>query len=198
VIIQLLMDLNKFYCLNLDSNYSPMRCAGASLSGAERGKVALSIPQYVAAPCFSNDTHIENFISDDYEDMLRSGPEEVRAAIEREMTGTNKAFIILNAMANFKGDSLKALTTANSASIWMQDDPVHLTSAAYAELTSNISSIVSLQLPSGRKQIASVVKETAAITGRGKHQGCTRGLARGRWRGRGSRGARSRPRHSPY
>jgi hypothetical protein len=80
-----------------------------------------------------------------------------------------------NELENFKGDSLKGLTTANGASIWMQNDPVHLTSAAYGELTSNIGSIVSVQLPSGRKRIASVVKENTAITGRGGQQGGTRG-----------------------
>jgi hypothetical protein len=110
----------------------------------------LPLPRYVAAPCCEDDSHIENFVADDYEDMLRSGPEEVAAAVEREMTGSNKSYTVLDPVASFKGESLKALTTTNGASIWLQDDPVHLTPAAYAELTAAICNLVSVSLPPGR------------------------------------------------
>jgi hypothetical protein len=38
---QLILDLNKYYCLNLDVNYNTMRGAGASSHGAEQGRVGL-------------------------------------------------------------------------------------------------------------------------------------------------------------
>jgi hypothetical protein len=40
IVGQLILDLNKFYCLNLDVNYNPLRGAGASSPGAEQGWVA--------------------------------------------------------------------------------------------------------------------------------------------------------------
>jgi hypothetical protein len=281
---QLILDLNQYYCLNLDVNYNPMRGAGASSQGAEQGQVVLigashaakvsalavarhmgfipnlpgwtpdqqicnatteklkelklgpadyliffsnsvymgsnedglptpafrdeegryhvpgymdvaptavlrrlagmgrrlaeaagnaatifllPLPRYVAAPCCEDEGHIENFVADNYEDMLRSGPEEAAAAVEKEMTGSNKSFIILDPTASFKGETLKALTSTNGASIWLQDDPVHLALAAYVELTAAICNLVSVSLPPGRKRIASVVKETSNQSGRG-------------------------------
>jgi hypothetical protein len=307
---QLILDLNKYYCLNLDANYNPMRGAGASSQGAEQARVALigashaakvsalaaarhkgfipnlprwtpdqqvcnaiidklkdlklgpadylvldifsntvymgsneeglptpafrddegkyhvpgymdvaptaalrrlagmgkrlaeaagnattvfllPLPRYVAAPCCEDEGHVENFVADNYEDMLRSGPEEVAAAVEREMTGTNKSFTILNPTASFKGESLKALTTSNGASIWLLDDPVHLAPAAYAELTAAICNLVSVSLPPGRKRIASVIKETGNQSGRGGRGGLGRG-GRGGARGGGRGGYRGR------
>jgi hypothetical protein len=315
IVGQLILDLNKFYCLNLDVNYNPLPGAGASSQGAEQGRVAfigashaakvsalaaarhkgfipnlprwtpdqqncnttieklkelklgpanylildifsnsiymgstedglptpafrdeegkyhvsghmdvaptaalrplagmgkrlaeaagkaatifvLPLPRYVAAPCCEDDSHIENFVADDYEDMLRSGPKEVAAAVEREMTGSNKSYTVLDPVASFKGESLKALTTTNGASIWLQDDPVHLTPAAYAELTAAICNLVSVSLPPGRKRIASVVKESTNVGGRGGRGGPSgsahggfRGNIRGGWRGSRGRGA---------
>jgi hypothetical protein len=152
--------------------------------------------EYVAAPCCEDDSHIENFVADDYEDMLRAGPAEVAAAVEREMTGSNKSYMVLDPVASFKGESLKALTTTNGASIWLQDDPVHLTPAAYAELTAAICNLVSVSLPPGRKRIASVVKESTNVSGRGgwggprgSARGGFCGNTRGGWRGGRGRGA---------
>jgi hypothetical protein len=115
---------------------------------------------------------------------------EVTAAVEREMTGSNKSFTILDPVASFKGETLKALTTTKGASIWLQNDPVHLTPAAYAEWTAAIRNLVSVSLPPGRKRIASVVKESTNAGGRGgwggqrgNVRGGLRGANRGGWRG---------------
>jgi hypothetical protein len=166
----------------------------------------LPLPRYVAAPCCEDEGHIKNFVADDYEDMLRSGPEEVAAAVEREMTGSNKSFTILDPTAVFKGETLKALTSTNGASIWLQDDPVHLAPAAYVELTAAICNLLSVSLPPSRKRIASVVKETSNQSSRGGHggprgggRGGFRGSNRGGWPGSRGRGTGTGFQHfTPY
>jgi hypothetical protein len=45
---QLILDLNKFHCLNLDVNYNPMRGAGASTLGAEQGQVVFIAASHAA------------------------------------------------------------------------------------------------------------------------------------------------------
>jgi hypothetical protein len=158
----------------------------------------LPLPRYVVEGCCKNVDHCSNRLHSDYEDVLRSASTTVEAAITREMASTNISTTIWDPTSTFKGDSLKGLRSGNGASIWREDDPVHLTDAAYADLGGALAAMAGgcghTEDTASRRRLASIIYEDVRPSVRGgrggqppgqpaRQQPPTRGRGRG-WSGR--------------
>jgi hypothetical protein len=185
-------------------------------AGPATAIVSLPLATYVVMLCCNDESHVDNFGARDFETTLRAGVAAVREVLESALLGSNKTIIYLDPHTVFSGDNLRDLTASGGESIWCEEDGVHLTPAAYADLMAAIIGMWQQPSTASRRRIASVVQDApqrqqGPVRGTQRSGGAQpRGFLRGRAGyiggggsvrgGRGSRyhGGNSRRRFSPY
>ena len=170
-------------------------------------------------PCCNDENHMVNWAEADFNNILKGGSEACFNVIKSEGEKHGLTIATFNPLSCFgKVDDLADLQSSAGLSIWREDDPVHLTAAAYGDIAAVISAqaeTTSRQPQAGlaRRRLASVVPTPAATrqavrepdwisgqlrTARGGQRGGQRaGYSGGQWRGRGS-GPWRGPRNYPY
>ena len=176
----------------------------------------LPIPRYVKRPCCKEDGHITNFMEADFEDILISASTMCRNIVSSEGEKAGLSLFIFDPVSAFRGGPrLIAKTSMAGMSVWLEEDPVHLTASAYKDIASLVQNQAELAVQgkpaSGRRRIDSIVTSQLSVAtpavlqvpgwisgtenvGGGFGRGGSRGFGRGqRWnRGRG-RGNRNYP-----
>ena len=169
---------------------------------------ALALPRYVKRPCCNDENHMVNWAEADFNNILRGGSEACSPVIQSEGEKHSLTIAAFNPLSCFgQAEDLADLQSSTGLPIWREDDPVHLTVAAYRDIAAIISSQAEttcrqLQAGLARKRLASVVpapvvtrqavREPEWISGqlrsaRGSQRGGNRaGFGGGQWRGRGS------------
>ena len=179
----------------------------------------LPLPGYVRHPCCSDEDHMVNWADADFNEILVSVSTTCIDVLKTEGEKHGLTILTFNPLSCFNyAEDLSDIKSSAGLSIWREDDPVHLTVAAY----NNIAAVLSSQAEnSGRQPISShtrrrlvsvipapgksapAVPEPEWISGelrsaRGGHRGgqCG-GLRGGQWGGR-RRSPWRGPRHYPY
>jgi hypothetical protein len=143
-------------------------------AGAATVIMGLPLARYVAMPCCNDESHVDNYGARDFETMLRAGVAAVREALESALLGANKTVIYLDPHTVFSGETLRDLAASGGESIWCEDDGVHLTPTAYADLMAAIIGLWQQPTTASRRRIASVVQDAMP-----RQQGPVRGTLRG-------------------
>jgi hypothetical protein len=155
-------------------------------AGAATVIMGLPLARYVAMPCCNDESHVENYGARDFETTLRAGVAAVREALESALLGSNKTVIYLDPHTVFGGETLRDLAASGGESIWCEDDGVHLTQAACADLMAAIIGLWQPPTTASRRRIASVVPD-AVPRQHGPARGTPRdgsAQSRGSFRGR--------------
>jgi hypothetical protein len=152
------------------------RMAADLVAAAGPATVIMCLPlaRYVAMPCCNDESHVDNYGTRDFENTLRAGVATVREVLESALLGSNKTVIYLDPHTVFSGETLRDLTASGGESIWCEDDGVHLTPAAYANLMAAIIGLWQQPATASRRRIASVVQDAPP-----RQQGPVRGMLRG-------------------
>jgi hypothetical protein len=105
------------------------------VSGAARVILLLPLPRYVKESCCSTNTHVTNINATSYHEMLSSAAHVVKNIVDEELKDCGKQLLCLSPLAGFGNDSLADCKSSDGESIWHTGDPVHLTAAAYNDIT---------------------------------------------------------------
>ena len=179
----------------------------------------LPLPRYVKQPCCNDESHMVNWAEADFNDILLSGSTSCFGVLKAEGEKHGLSIATFNPLSCFSDtDELAGVKSSAGLAIWREDDPVHLTAAAYNDIAAVLSNQADNNgnRPSGgqlRRRLVSVipapstsvpaVREPEWISGeirsaRGGHRGGQRGRFRGgQWGGRGRSPWRG-PRIYPY
>ena len=179
----------------------------------------LPIPRYVKSTCCGDAKHIINLMEGDFEDILMFAASSCRSIIASKGEKAGLSLYTFNPVAAFGGgQKLAAKTSSAGLSVWQENDPVHLTSAAYKDVACLIQhqagSLVLGAPASGRRRINSIIpgqQQSSAPAvmavpgwisgteaGRGDHGRGSRGQWWNRSRGWGNHGRGCSNRSYPY
>ena len=167
----------------------------------------LPLPRYVKQPCCSDEDHMVNWAEADFMDILVSGSNTCTGVLKAEGEKHGLTIATFNPLSCFtEAEDLADIKSSAGLSIWREDDPVHLSAAAYNDIAAVLASQANnngRQPTVGycRRRLASVipvparsvpaVREPEWISGelrsaRGGPRGGQRGGPRGgQWGGRG-------------
>jgi hypothetical protein len=176
--------------------------------GSAKVIVMLPLPRYVLASCCNNKKHVENLDEDDYESILTAAAHVVRSLMEEELEECSRQPVFFNPVAAFSGEYLRSMT-ADGSCVWLTDDPVHITEAAYDAVGVSLLELWQNPDQGSRRRVASIVEGDSVLPtgGRGSRGGRggrggggrgQRGWSSGRgsqWRGCGDGAAN---RYTPY
>ena len=110
----------------------------------------LPILRFVKNPCCKDGSHITNFMEEDFEDILLGAAATCWNIVSNEGEKAGLLLYTFDPVAAFSGGTrLAARTSSAGLSVWLEDNPVHLTASAY-------------------KDIASLVQNQAALVDQGK------------------------------
>ena len=97
----------------------------------------LPIPRFVKRPCCKDDGHITNFMEDNFKDILTGVAAACRSIVSSEGEKAGLSLFTFNPVAAFGGGTgLTAKTSSAGLSVWLEDNPVHLTASAYKDIAS--------------------------------------------------------------
>ena len=158
----------------------------------------LPIPRYVKSSCCGDESHIINLHEDDFDNILLGAAISCRNVIAGEGEKAGLSLFTFDPVTAFGGGKkLAAKTSSAGLSVWQDNDPVHLTSAAYKDIASLIQhqagNLTTGAPPAGRRRINSIIPgqlqstAPAALSVPGWITGTEAGRAD---RGRGGRGQR--------
>ena len=158
----------------------------------------LPIPRYVKSSCCGDESHISNLHEDDFDNILLGAASSCRNVIAGEGEKASLSLFTFDPVTAFGGGKkLAAKTSSAGLSVWQDNDPVHLTSAAYKDIASLIQhqagNLTTGAPPAGRRRINSIIPgqlqstAPAALSVPGWITGTEAGRAD---RGRGGRGQR--------
>ena len=122
----------------------------------------LLILRNVKSSCCGDEKHIINLQEDDFEDILMGAASSCRNVIPGEGEKAGLSLYTFDLVAAFGGgQKLSAKTSSAGLSVWQENDPVHLTSAAYKDIGSLIQhqagSLLVCAPASGRRHINSII-----------------------------------------
>ena len=100
----------------------------------------LPLGRYISRKCCSDEGHLENRGDEDFGQILSSAISSCRGCLEAAFPGS----VVFNPTDSFAdGDSdLASLISSAGISIWLEDDPVHLTNAAYEDIAASLVKLV--------------------------------------------------------
>ena len=176
-------------------------------AGAATIICALPLPRFVKMPCCNSEAHMTNWTEADFTDILKNSSETCSSIIRVEGERLGLTIAVFNPLSCFgHAEELADIKSSAGLTIWREDDPVHLSAAAYGDISaviSNQAETTSRQPTAGpvRRRLESVVPAPTAapmtirepdwISGqlrpaRGGQRGGQRGGKRGgQWRARG-------------
>ena len=118
---------------------------------------ALPIPRYVTRPCCNDEGHMTNWAEADFPDILKSGSDACSSVIRVEGERLGLTIAVFNLLSCFgQAEELSGIKSSAGLTIWREDDPVHLTAAAYGDISaviSNQAETTSRQPTAGCKKI---------------------------------------------
>ena len=122
----------------------------------------LPIPRYVKSSCCGDEKHIINLHEDDFEDILMGAASSCHNVIAGEGEKAGLSLYTFDPVAAFGGgQKLAAKTSSAGLSVWQENHPVHLTSAAYKDIASLIQhqdgGLIASAPASGRRCINSII-----------------------------------------
>ena len=122
----------------------------------------LPLPPFIQKICCDNSTHISNFKDSDFQDFLQLVATNCNDIISTEGVKAGLALYTFSTVSAFGGgEKLSAKTSSAGMSVWHSDDPVHLTAAAYKDITSILKAQANLATedltPCSRRRVNSVV-----------------------------------------
>ena len=168
----------------------------------------LPLVRYISGKCCRDEAHLENRGDEDFGQILSSAISSCRGCLETAFLGC-VIFNPIDSFADADGDMASLISSAG-ISIWLEDDPVHLTNAAYGDIAASLVKLVTktatdpaadhLRLPRLESVVTRPREATMANTTPGWILGETQQGGRGRGApGRGFGGHRGlRGRQAPY
>ena len=123
----------------------------------------LPLPRYVREPCCKVEGHLTNFLEDDFEDILIGAASTARNIVVTEGEKAGLSLYTFDPVAAMSGgDKLSAKTSSAGLSVWLENDPVHLTGAAYRDIGSLVLNQATLavqgkEATSNRRRLNSIV-----------------------------------------
>ena len=118
---------------------------------------ALPLPRYVKRPCCNDEDHMTNWAEADFPDILKSGSDACSSVIRVEGERLGLTIAVFNLLSCFgQAEELSGIKSSAGLTIWREDDPVHLTAAAYGDISaviSNQAETTSRQPTAGCKKI---------------------------------------------
>ena len=101
----------------------------------------LPLPRYVKQPCCNDKSHMVNWAEADFNEILLSGSTSCFGVLKAEGEKHGLSIATFNPLSCFSDtDDLTDVKSSAGLSIWREDDPVHLTVAAYNDITAALSS----------------------------------------------------------
>ena len=106
----------------------------------------LPIPRFVKRPCCKDGGHIINFMEDNVEDIIIGAAASCISIVssEGEKAGLSLLFTFNPVAAFGSGPRLTAKTSSAFMSVWLEDDPVHMTASAYKDIASPVHNLAEL------------------------------------------------------
>jgi hypothetical protein len=153
-------------------------------AGSAKVIVVLPVPRYVIAGCCTSPGHITNWCEADYQALLASAAHTCKSVMEDVMTGSSANIIYYNPVSTFNDGPLMDMKSSTGDNIWLGDDSVHLTDAAYGDIGAAILDLWRNSEFTARKRVDSIIVEGGAGRGRGGRGGY-RGGGGGAGHGRG-------------
>ena len=108
--------------------------------GDETLVCSLPLGRYISGKCFSDEGHLENRGDEDFGQILSSAISSCWGCLEAAFPGS-VVFNPTDSFADGDGD-LASLISSAGISIWLEDDPVHLTNAAYEDIAASLVKLV--------------------------------------------------------
>ena len=106
----------------------------------------LPIPRFVKRPCCKDGGHIINFMEDNVEDIIIGAAASCISIVssEGEKAGLSLLFTFNPVAAFGGGPQLTAKTSSAFMSVWLENDPVHMTASAYKDIASPVHNLAEL------------------------------------------------------
>ena len=152
----------------------------------------LPLGRYITAKCCMVESHLENRGDEDFGQILSTAIASCRGCLETAFPGC-VVFNPVDSFADADGDMVNLISSAG-ISIWLEDDPVHLTNTAYGDIAASLIKLVSKTAadPSAdqlrRPRLESVVTRPREVTVASTTPGWILGEAQQGGRGRGAPG----------
>ena len=152
----------------------------------------LPLGRYISAKCCKDESHLENRGDEDFGQILRTAIASCRGCLETAFPGC-AVFNPTDSFADADGDMANLISSAG-ISIWLEDDPVHLTNTAYGDIAASLIKLVNKTAadPSAdqlhRPRLESVVTRPREVTVANSTPGWILGEAQQGGRGRGAPG----------
>ena len=100
----------------------------------------LPLGRYIFGKCCNDEAHLENLGDKDFGQILSSAISSCRGCLETAFPGS-VVFNPTDSFADGDGDMASLISSAG-ISIWLEDDPVHLTNAAYGDIAASLVKLV--------------------------------------------------------
>jgi hypothetical protein len=137
-------------------------CSKLAHALKETGTVLVSpIPRYVFSKCCDNSDHIENFEDPELDEEVVLGLEGVKKILQNWAIDHDLCFEIIDPtlLSDTRDLGLRERTTSTGQRLWLQDDPVHLTTDGYRDIAQAIADSV----------VSCPVEDSASATGSSKN-----------------------------
>ena len=152
----------------------------------------LPLGRYISGKCCRDETHLENRDDEDFNQILSSAIAGCRGVLEAAFPGC----VVFNPMDSFADaeEDMAGILSSAGMSIWHENDPVHLTNAAYGDIAASLVKLVTTATadPSTdqlrRPRLESVVTKPREATAANPTPGWILGEAQQGGRGRGAPG----------
>ena len=149
----------------------------------------LPLSRYISGKCCRDETLLENRGDEDFGQILVLAIASCRGCLEAAFPGC-VVFNPMDSFADADGDMASLISSAGM-SIWQENDPVHLTNAAYGDIAASLVKVVTTAAadPSAdqlrRPRLESVVTKPREATAANATPGWILGEAQQGGRGRG-------------
>ena len=100
----------------------------------------LPLGRYISAKCCRDESHLENRGDEDFGQILSMAISSCKGCLETAFPGCI-VFNPADSFADVDGDMASLISSAG-ISIWLEDDPVHLTNAAYGDIAASLVKLV--------------------------------------------------------
>ena len=105
------------------------------LEAAGSAVIICARPRYVSGTCCTDKKHIQNRHEEDFQNILLNGGTSCSTVLKTEAAKFGLTLAAFNLLSCFgQADSLAEIRSSAGLSLWRDDDPVHLTVAAYGDI----------------------------------------------------------------
>ena len=128
----------------------------------------LPIPRFLKRPCCKDGGHVTNFMEDDFENILINAASTCRNIVSSEGEKAGLSLYTFDPVSAFGGGPrLTAKTSTAGMSVWLEEDPIHLTASAYKDIACLVQNQAELAVQgkpaTGRRRIDSIVTSQLSV-----------------------------------